>query len=229
MQDKTKQGDEASQAQVESVGDDAATQARNDYESALKERDARIAELEGEIARAAKSAEIGELRRKGDEQRVGFELKLAGAQREGGTGPACRPRQRHREAEGDEAVAVRRGRDDETLARDCLPRWRGQGVDPGQHHLIRKELHGDPKRGLQARLGVGPPDVGHAHGARRALHLGDHDSQDRGHGPGELRPQLQAQDELDRLRVQDQDIQLRPRHQATRGGSRMTSAHEQAN
>ena len=68
-------------------GGDAAAQARADYDAALAERDARIAELEGEIAEAAKTAEgaealrkeMDELRRKGDEERVGFELQLAGA------------------------------------------------------------------------------------------------------------------------------------------------------
>lgn len=79
---------EASQAQVsaEATGD-AAAQARADYEAAFTERDARIAELEGEIAEAAKTAEgaeklrteMDELRRRGDEERVGFELQLAGA------------------------------------------------------------------------------------------------------------------------------------------------------
>ncbi|WP_302011184.1 hypothetical protein [Collinsella tanakaei] len=67
--------------------DDGAAKAREDYEAALKERDARIAELEGEIAEAAKTAEgaealrkeMDELRRRGDEERVGFELQLAGA------------------------------------------------------------------------------------------------------------------------------------------------------
>ena len=67
--------------------DDAAAQARKDYGVALKERDERIAALEGEIAEAAKTAEsaealrkeMDELRRKGDEERVGFELQLAGA------------------------------------------------------------------------------------------------------------------------------------------------------
>ena len=66
---------------------DVAMQAQKDYEAALAERDARIAELEGEIAEAAKTAEgaealrkeMDELRRKGDEERVGFELQLAGA------------------------------------------------------------------------------------------------------------------------------------------------------
>ena len=68
-------------------GGDAAAQARADYDAALAERDARIAELEGEIAEAAKTAEgaealrkeMDELRRKGDEERVGFELQIAGA------------------------------------------------------------------------------------------------------------------------------------------------------
>ena len=79
---------EASQVQVSAAeaGGDAA-KARSDYEAALKERDARIAELEGEIAEAARTAEgaeklraeMDELRRKGDEERVGFELQLAGA------------------------------------------------------------------------------------------------------------------------------------------------------
>jgi hypothetical protein len=66
---------------------DGITKAREDYETALKERDARIAELESEIAEAAKTAEgaealrkeMDELRRRGDEERVGFELQLAGA------------------------------------------------------------------------------------------------------------------------------------------------------
>ncbi len=79
---------EASQAQVSAAaGGDAAAKARADYEAALKECDERIAELEGEIAEAAKTAEgaeklraeMDELRRRGDEERVGFELQLAGA------------------------------------------------------------------------------------------------------------------------------------------------------
>lgn len=65
---------------------DAAAKAREDYEAALAERDARIAELEGEIAEAARTAEgaealrkeMDELRRRGDEERIGFELQLAG-------------------------------------------------------------------------------------------------------------------------------------------------------
>ena len=79
---------QASQKEIgaRDTGDDA-SKARADYEAALAERDARIAELEGEIAEAAKTAEgaeklraeMDELRRKGDEERVGFELRLAGA------------------------------------------------------------------------------------------------------------------------------------------------------
>ena len=86
--DPQAQGDEAAgrQAQVTggADGDDAAG-ARADYEAALKERDEKIAALEGEIAEAAKTAdaaerlrtEMDELRRQGEEQHVGFELQMA--------------------------------------------------------------------------------------------------------------------------------------------------------
>lgn len=65
------------------MADDGVAKARADYEAALKERDARIAELEGEIAEAARTAEgaealrkeMDELRRRGDEEHVGFELQ----------------------------------------------------------------------------------------------------------------------------------------------------------
>ena len=52
-----------------------------DYEALLAERDAKIAELEGAIAEAAEAlrAEMDELRRQGEEQRVEFELTMAGA------------------------------------------------------------------------------------------------------------------------------------------------------
>ena len=82
------QVDQAAQASAAPRdGGDAVAQAHKDYEAALRERDARIAKLEGEIAEAAKTAEgaealrkeMDELRRKGDEERVGFELQLAGA------------------------------------------------------------------------------------------------------------------------------------------------------
>ena len=90
-------GDQAAQAQATAAqadrggsggeGGDALARARSDYEAALAERDERIAALEGEIAEAAKTAEsaerlraeMDELRRRGDEERVGFELQIAGA------------------------------------------------------------------------------------------------------------------------------------------------------
>lgn len=89
-------GDQAAQAAVTVEpqgagaavdGGDALARARADYEAALAERDERIAALEGEIAEAAKTAESAErlraemdqLRRRGDEERVGFELQIAGA------------------------------------------------------------------------------------------------------------------------------------------------------
>lgn len=72
---------------IEPKDDGGVAQARADYEVALKERDERIAALEGEIAEAAKTAEsaerlrteMDELRRQCEEQRVGFELQMAGA------------------------------------------------------------------------------------------------------------------------------------------------------
>ena len=56
------------------------------YQAAISERDARIAELEGQVAEAARTAEsaetlraeIAELKRSGEEQRVAFELAMAG-------------------------------------------------------------------------------------------------------------------------------------------------------
>ena len=69
------------------AGSAGAAGAGTDYEALLAERDAKIAELEGAIAEAAKSAEaaealraeMDELRRQGEEQRVEFELTMAGA------------------------------------------------------------------------------------------------------------------------------------------------------
>ncbi len=69
------------------VGGSGAADASTDYEALLAERDAKIAELEGAIAEAAKTAEaaealraeMDELRRQGEEQRVEFELTMAGA------------------------------------------------------------------------------------------------------------------------------------------------------
>ena len=84
------QGDEAAAQQMQvtsGTGSGEGDKARADYEAALKQRDERIAALEGEIAEAAKTAEsaeklraeVDELRRQGEEQRVGFELQMAGA------------------------------------------------------------------------------------------------------------------------------------------------------
>lgn len=68
-------------------GSEAAERTCTEYEAALSERDRRIEELQGEIAGAAKTtesaeklrAEMDELRRQGNAQRVSFELQLAGA------------------------------------------------------------------------------------------------------------------------------------------------------
>lgn len=57
-----------------------------DYEKAIGERDSRIAELEAQVAEAAKSAEtadelraqIAELKAQGESDRVDFQLRLAG-------------------------------------------------------------------------------------------------------------------------------------------------------
>ena len=90
------QGDQAAQARQAASDDigggkaaasDGAASAGADYGALLAERDARIAELEGQIAEAAKTAEsaerlraeMDELRRQGEEQRVAFELQIAGA------------------------------------------------------------------------------------------------------------------------------------------------------
>ncbi|HIU05675.1 MAG TPA: hypothetical protein IAD14_09480 [Candidatus Coprousia avicola] len=81
------EGATAQQAQVTgSAGSGDADKARADYEAALRERDDKSAALEGEIVEAAKTAEsadklraeMDELRRQGDEQRIGFELQMAG-------------------------------------------------------------------------------------------------------------------------------------------------------
>lgn len=83
------QGEPQQEAAQEPVtgADIGANAASTDYEVLLAERDAKIAELEGAIAEAAKSAEaaealraeMDELRRQGEEQRVEFELTMAGA------------------------------------------------------------------------------------------------------------------------------------------------------
>lgn len=69
------------------AGAPGATALEAELEAAIAARDERIAELEEGIAEAARTAEgaerlraeMDELRRAGDEQRIGFELQLAGA------------------------------------------------------------------------------------------------------------------------------------------------------
>ena len=75
------QGEDAQVAQAQLTGDteavDDANKAREEFGAAHADRDARIAELEGQIAGTAKTAEsaeklraeMDELRRQGDEQR----------------------------------------------------------------------------------------------------------------------------------------------------------------
>lgn len=69
---------------VAGMGGDAGV---TDYERAIGERDARIAELEAQVAEAAKSADtpeglraqIAELKAQGESDRIDFRLRLAGA------------------------------------------------------------------------------------------------------------------------------------------------------
>ena len=85
-------GDEQPQQQTEKVsggegaGVDNSAGADAEYRAALADRDKKIADLEGQIAEAAKSVEsanalakqIEELKAATDAERVGYELKLAG-------------------------------------------------------------------------------------------------------------------------------------------------------
>lgn len=101
LQDEVKQVDEGASARVSGKGaavgsagdekgaaaDESVARVRADYEAALRKCDEQIAALEKEIAEAARTAEsteklrteTDELRRRGEEERVGFELQLAGA------------------------------------------------------------------------------------------------------------------------------------------------------
>ena len=127
----------------------------------------KIAELEGAIAEAAKSAEaaealraeMGELRRQGEERRVEFELTMAGARSVRAPRPSRRAWWGCLQVEGSRAVAVRgscsqagrqgrfpqrggrirRGQDDEAVAQDCRPS-RERGVADGQQHRVRQYL-----------------------------------------------------------------------------------------
>lgn len=91
-----------------------------DYERTIGERDARIAELEAQVAEAAKSAEtadelqqqIAELKAQGESDRIDFQLRLAGVRSPQREGRPCRPRQlrgRRGGPEGGRAVAVLAG------------------------------------------------------------------------------------------------------------------------
>lgn len=88
------QGEQQRQAQqVEGAGvggdgsDGGSPVGEDEYRAALADRDKKIAELEGQIAEAAKSVEsanaltkqIEQLKADADAERIGFELKLAGA------------------------------------------------------------------------------------------------------------------------------------------------------
>ena len=81
------------EAQVTQAPEDGGQQAQEevqvkgvDLQAAIKERDSRIAELEAQVVEAAKNAEtaeqlrgeIAELKTQSEEQRVEFELRLAG-------------------------------------------------------------------------------------------------------------------------------------------------------
>lgn len=83
---KAPQG-EPQQAAQEPLTGGSATATGANYEALLAERDVKIAEIERAIAEAAKPAEaaealraeMDELRRQGEEQRVEFEVTMAGA------------------------------------------------------------------------------------------------------------------------------------------------------
>lgn len=67
-QQQAPQGPDDEKAQTQQVagaeGGDGAAKAQADYEAALRERDERIAALEGEVAEASKTAESAEKLRK---------------------------------------------------------------------------------------------------------------------------------------------------------------------
>lgn len=82
-----RQAQQTTSVQVDNEGNKAGKEPTPDYEKQIAERDKKIASLEAQIAEAAKTAEatealrkeMDELRRQGEEQRVGFELQMAGA------------------------------------------------------------------------------------------------------------------------------------------------------
>ena len=228
LQDETKQVDEGTAQQTQdasaqvsgdagAAADGGIAQARADYEAALKERDARIAELEGEIAEAAKTAEgaealrkeMDELRRRGDEERVGFELQLAGARNV----KAARALLSDYDNDVEKLRAAERGRRrdrrghaDEPLAQDCRPS-RERGVADGNSIAYTKNytavLDEVYKRAVCStclnslrRMARGMPC------------RGDCCPQDRGDEARRLHPQRGVQDGVDHLRVRDQDCRF---------------------
>ena len=89
--------DKALRAQVSSAaaGGDTVEKACADYEAALAECYARIAQREGETAEDAEGsrAEIDELCQRGDEGRVGLASARWGEKRQGDPRASCRSRQ----------------------------------------------------------------------------------------------------------------------------------------
>lgn len=85
QQEQGRQQEAQQQAQQEMQGGEAGIDTAA-YEAQLAERDARIEELEGQIAEASKNAEtadalreeIAALKQQGESDRIDFELKLAG-------------------------------------------------------------------------------------------------------------------------------------------------------
>lgn len=142
-----------------------------DYEALLAERDVKIAELEGAIAEAAKTAvaaetlraKMDELRRQGEEQHAEFELTMAGSRnvkaarvlldKHGGDVSKLKeaepwlfsralPPGRGQDWSSQRGGGVRRGQDDEAVARDRG--HRGRGVTDGQQNRSGQELHDHP-------------------------------------------------------------------------------------
>ena len=107
---------------------------------------------------------MDELRRQGEEQRVEFELTMAGARNvraaravldeHGGDVSKLKEaepwlfdgaihRQGGKTGLPNAGGRIRRGQDDEAVARDCG--HRGRGVADGQQHRIHQELHDHPR------------------------------------------------------------------------------------
>lgn len=169
------------------------------------------------VAEAAKTqesadrlaAEIERLRADVAEERVCYELRLAEAR----SAVAAKALIVEHDGAGTRR-SVRRGRfGAQGMARHH--RLGGQGViRHGQQERIRQELHGDPGRGVPASIRLERAELAQAHGARGPKRQGGHDPEGLGVGPGELHAQRRLQDGLHRVRLQDEGLQLRPRHSA---------------